>query len=93
MTPEALLSIATYTGPTKKGVRFTWDRLADVIALTRLQAQRLGANEARQPRRPQPVTEYRDYFGGESDAVSPPGRALLRFREGGRWRRARRAGG
>lgn len=40
---------AGYTGPTKSGVRFSWDKLADVIALMRLQAQRLGANETRQP--------------------------------------------
>lgn len=40
---------AGYTGPTKKGVRFSWAILADVIALMRLQVQRLGANESRQP--------------------------------------------
>lgn len=40
---------ANYTGPTKKGVRFTWDKLPDVIALMRLQIQRLGAEECRQP--------------------------------------------
>lgn len=38
-----------YTGPTPKGVRFTWDKLPEVIGLMRLQVERLGADESRQP--------------------------------------------
>jgi hypothetical protein len=34
-----------YTGPTKKGVRFPWERLPEVIALLQIQAERLGADE------------------------------------------------
>lgn len=55
--PDALPSVdireyvetASYTGPTRKGVRFSWTKLADVIALMRLQVQRLGAAASRQP--------------------------------------------
>jgi Transcriptional Coactivator p15 (PC4) len=41
---------STYTGPTKKGVRFPWEKLPEVIALLQIQAQRLGANKDKEPR-------------------------------------------
>jgi hypothetical protein len=40
---------AGYTGPTKKGVRFAWDKLTDFIGLLKVQAQELGAGELAQP--------------------------------------------
>jgi len=39
----------TYTGPTKKGVRFTWDKLTEVIGLLEIQSRRLGSGEKSQP--------------------------------------------
>ncbi len=39
-----------YTGPTKKGIRFNWQKLPEVIALLRIQAGRLGADQNKQPR-------------------------------------------
>ena len=39
-----------YTGPTKKGIRFNWEKLPEVIALMRIQAGRLGADQNKQPR-------------------------------------------
>jgi len=38
-----------YTGPTKKGVRFTWDKLDDFIGLLKAQAQHLASGERAQP--------------------------------------------
>lgn len=38
-----------YTGPTKKGIRFPWDKLGEVIAIMRTQAQRIGAKEKSEP--------------------------------------------
>lgn len=38
-----------YTGPTKKGVRFGWAKLPEVIALMQTQAQRLGAHAKKEP--------------------------------------------
>lgn len=38
-----------YTGPTKKGIRFGWAKLPEVIALMRTQAQRLGARAKKEP--------------------------------------------
>lgn len=38
----------TYTGPTKKGVRFAWDRLTEFIGLLEMQARRLGTSEKAQ---------------------------------------------
>ena len=35
---------AGYTDPTKKGVRFSWEKLVEVIALMQTQARRLGTN-------------------------------------------------
>jgi hypothetical protein len=40
---------ASYTGPTKKGVRFAWDKLTDFIGLLKTQAQELGASELAEP--------------------------------------------
>jgi hypothetical protein len=40
---------ATYTGPTKKGVRFAWDKLAEFIGLLETQARQLGSDEKAQP--------------------------------------------
>ena len=31
-----------YSGPTKKGIRFPWDKLADVIGLLKTQAIQMG---------------------------------------------------
>jgi hypothetical protein len=39
----------SYIGPTKKGVRFAWDKLVDVIGLLKTQAQELGAIETAEP--------------------------------------------
>jgi hypothetical protein len=39
----------TYTGPTKKGVRFAWDKLTEFIGLLEMQARQLGSNEMAQP--------------------------------------------
>jgi hypothetical protein len=39
----------TYTGPTKKGVRFAWDKLTEFIGLLETQARQLGSNEKAQP--------------------------------------------
>lgn len=39
------LNTPRYTGPTKKGIRFPWDKLPEVIGLMQTQAQRLGAQE------------------------------------------------
>lgn len=38
-----------YTGPTKKGIRFGWEKLPEVVALMQIQAQRLGAHSKGQP--------------------------------------------
>ena len=38
-----------YTGPTKKGVRFAWDKLPEFIAILETQARQLGASEKTQP--------------------------------------------
>jgi hypothetical protein len=43
------LDSETYTGPTKKGVRFAWDKLTEFIALLETQARQLGSNEKAQP--------------------------------------------
>lgn len=39
----------SYTGPTKKGVRFPWDKLSEFICLLEAQARHLGASEREQP--------------------------------------------
>jgi len=39
----------TYTGPTKKGVRFAWDKLTEFIGLLETQARQLGSVEKVQP--------------------------------------------
>ncbi|HEY9074034.1 MAG TPA: hypothetical protein VIN67_07860 [Desulfobaccales bacterium] len=39
------LNTPRYTGPTKKGIRFPWDKLPEVMGLMQIQAQRLGAQE------------------------------------------------
>jgi hypothetical protein len=39
-----------YTGPTKKGVRFTWDKLAEVIGLLEIQSGALGKESEVAPR-------------------------------------------
>ena len=39
----------TYTGPTKKGVRFAWDNLTEFIGLLETQARQLGSDEKAQP--------------------------------------------
>jgi hypothetical protein len=39
----------TYTGPTKKGVRFAWDKLTEFIGLLETQARRMGSDEKAQP--------------------------------------------
>lgn len=36
----------TYTGPTKKGIRFPWQKLAEVVALLQMQARQLGTQES-----------------------------------------------
>jgi len=38
-----------YTGPTKKGVRFHWDKLPEFIAVLETQARHLGAKEKAEP--------------------------------------------
>lgn len=37
-----------YSGPTKKGIRFPWDKLADVIGLLKTQAIQMGDEETQQ---------------------------------------------
>ncbi|HPL67333.1 MAG TPA: hypothetical protein PLG94_12435 [Smithellaceae bacterium] len=37
-----------YTGPTKKGIRFSWDKLTDIIAFFHIQAKRLEKEEGPQ---------------------------------------------
>jgi hypothetical protein len=39
----------TYTGPTKKGVRFAWDKLTEFIGLLETQARQLGSREKAKP--------------------------------------------
>jgi hypothetical protein len=39
----------TYTGPTKKGVRFAWEKLTEFIGLLEMQARQLGSGEKAQP--------------------------------------------
>jgi hypothetical protein len=39
----------SYTGPTKKGVRFAWDKLTEFIGLLETQARQLGSEEKAQP--------------------------------------------
>ena len=39
----------SYKGPTKKGVRFPWDKLPQFISILEMQARQLGANEKAQP--------------------------------------------
>lgn len=39
----------SYTGPTKKGVRFPWDKLAEFIGILQTQARQLGGAEKAQP--------------------------------------------
>jgi hypothetical protein len=39
----------TYTGPTKKGVRFAWDKLTEFIGLLETQARQLGSGEKAKP--------------------------------------------
>lgn len=39
----------SYTGPTKKGVRFAWDKLTEFIGILQIQARQLGATEKAQP--------------------------------------------
>lgn len=38
-----------YTGPTKKGIRFSWEKLPEVIGLMQIQARRLEEHGKRQP--------------------------------------------
>jgi Transcriptional Coactivator p15 (PC4) len=45
------LDTPEYTGPTKKGIRFPWDKLPEIISLLEIQAQRL---EIQQPPEPTP---------------------------------------
>ena len=42
------LDTYTYTGPTKKGIRFSWDKLPEVISLLRIQARKLMDHEDEQ---------------------------------------------
>jgi len=44
------LDTPEYSGPTKKGIRFSWDKLAEVIALLETQAQRLATQIEAEPR-------------------------------------------
>ncbi len=37
-----------YTGPTKKGIRFSWDKLSDVVAFFHIQAKRLEKSDGPQ---------------------------------------------
>lgn len=39
----------TYNGPTKKGVRFAWDKLTEFIGLLEALARQLGSDERAQP--------------------------------------------
>lgn len=39
----------TYTGPTKKGVRFPWDKLPEFVSILRTQARHLGSAHKAQP--------------------------------------------
>ena len=39
----------TYTGPTKKGFRFAWDKLTEFIGLLEAQARQLGSGEKAKP--------------------------------------------
>jgi hypothetical protein len=39
----------TYTGPTRKGIRFAWDKLPEFIGLLDTQARQLGLGEKAQP--------------------------------------------
>lgn len=39
----------SYTGPTKKGVRFAWDKLPEFIGILQTQARQLGGTEKAQP--------------------------------------------
>jgi hypothetical protein len=39
----------SYAGPTKKGVRFTWDKLPEFIGILEMQARKLGETSTAQP--------------------------------------------
>lgn len=43
------LDTSGYQGPTKKGIRFSWDKLPEVITLLKAQAQRMGEQERERP--------------------------------------------
>jgi hypothetical protein len=43
------LDTPNYSGPTKKGVRFGWEKLPEVVTLIETQAKRLGAHSKSQP--------------------------------------------
>jgi hypothetical protein len=43
------LETSRYTGPTKKGIRFSWDKLPEVIGLMQIQARRLEEHGNHQP--------------------------------------------
>jgi len=43
------IDIPGYQGPTKKGVRFPWDKLPEFIGLLETQARRIGSSEKAQP--------------------------------------------
>lgn len=62
------LDTPEYTGPTKKGIRFPWDKLAEVIALLEIQAQRL-ATQIEAETRLSPGAEPR--WTGEVEAAGP----------------------
>ncbi|MGO9111692.1 MAG: hypothetical protein ACLP9L_20900 [Thermoguttaceae bacterium] len=62
-----------YSGPTKKGIRFNWEKLPEVIALLRIQATRLGAGHDVQPRLfPDAKPKWVEQAAAVADATAAP---------------------
>lgn len=76
---------SSYTGPTKKGVRFSWDKLPEVIGLMQIQARRLGEKDKKQPTLFTATKPRRILRGEESNLTddAPPDSVIAKVFPGG----------
>ena len=62
-----------YTGPTKKGIRFSWDKLPEVVALLKTLARQMATEESQQrPLFPDAKPEWVEQATGTGDSEKDP---------------------
>jgi hypothetical protein len=68
----------SYQGPTQKGVRFPWDKLAEVTTLLQSQARQLGQSEAAEPTLfPDAKPSWVEQANSDAPSKAPPRDAIL----------------